>query len=73
MNITEDMVKEIILEVLQEMQRDGRSKAVQGKSVPPLQFREVGEAKPGTNRNKLKKTGCGYILHEDLRKLSAHG
>jgi hypothetical protein len=27
----------------------------------------------GSNRNKLKKTATGDILHEDLRKQSAHG
>jgi len=53
MNITEDMVREIILEVLQEMQRDGGSKAVQAGSLTPLQFREVGAAKPGANRNEV--------------------
>jgi propanediol dehydratase medium subunit len=53
MNITEDMVKEIILEVLQEMQKEGRSTAVQEQDAPPLQFREVGTAKPGTNRNEV--------------------
>jgi len=53
MNITEDMVKEIILEVLQEMQRAGRSTSGQEVNVAPLQFREVGAAKPGTNRNEV--------------------
>jgi propanediol dehydratase medium subunit len=53
MNITEDMVKEIILEVLQEMQKDGRAAAVQKPEAPALRFREVGEAKPGTNRNEV--------------------
>jgi len=32
------------------------------------QFHEI-----GSNRNKLKKTATGDILHEDLRKQSAHG
>lgn len=53
MNITEDMVKEIILEVLQEMQKEGRAATVQKPEVPALRFREVGEAKPGTNRNEV--------------------
>jgi len=53
MNITEDMVKGIILEVLQQMQGEGRSKSGQGVNVPPLQFREVGVAKPGTDRNEV--------------------
>ncbi len=33
----------------------------------------AGSGEIGPNRNKLKKTGCGYILHENLRKLSWHG
>jgi len=53
MNITEDMVKEIILEVLQQMQKEGRSSPAQGLSFPPLQFREVGAAKSGTDRNEV--------------------
>jgi propanediol dehydratase medium subunit len=53
MNITEDMVKGIILEVLREMQKDGSSITAQQGSVPPLQFRESGEAKLGTNRNEV--------------------
>jgi len=53
MNITEDMVKEIILEVLQQMQRAGRSDPSQAASFPPLQFREVGAAKSGTDRNEV--------------------
>lgn len=53
MNITEDMVKEIILEVLQEMQKDGGATAVRKPEAPALRLREVGEAKPGTNRNEV--------------------
>ena len=53
MNITEEMVKEIILEVLQQMQGEGRSKSGKEENVPPLQFKEVGAAKPGTDRNEV--------------------
>lgn len=53
MNITEDMVKDIILEVLQEMQKGAGSKSLQDEHVPPLQFREVGAAKSGTDRNEV--------------------
>jgi propanediol dehydratase medium subunit len=35
------------------MQKEGRSTAVQEQDAPPLQFREVGTAKPGTNRNEV--------------------
>jgi len=53
MNITEDMVKEVILEVLQQMQGGGESAVTLQKDVPPLQLREVGEARPGTDRNEV--------------------
>jgi propanediol dehydratase medium subunit len=53
MNITEDMVKEIILEVLQQMQGGGESAITLQKDAPPLQLREEGEARPGTDRNEV--------------------
>ncbi|UCD31006.1 MAG: propanediol/glycerol family dehydratase medium subunit [Nitrospirota bacterium] len=53
MNITEDMVKEIILEVLKEMQGDEKTAARQAGSAPQLQFQELGTAKVGTNRNEV--------------------
>ena len=53
MNISEEMVKEIILEVLQQMQREGGTPARQEEHVPPLSFREIGTAKPGTDRNEV--------------------
>ncbi len=53
MNITEDMVKEIILEVLKEMQGDEKVAAKQAGSAPQLQFQELGTAKVGTNRNEV--------------------
>jgi propanediol dehydratase medium subunit len=53
MNISEEMVKEIILEVLQQMQKEGGTPARQEEHVPPLSFREIGAAKPGTDRNEV--------------------
>lgn len=53
MNISEDMVKEIILEVLQQMQKGGEPSARREEQVSPLSFREIGEAKPGSDRNEV--------------------
>jgi propanediol dehydratase medium subunit len=53
MNITEDMVKEIILEVLKEMQGDEKTAARQAGSAPQLKYQEFGTAKVGTNRNEV--------------------
>jgi propanediol dehydratase medium subunit len=47
------MVREIILEVLQQMQKEGGTPAPQEEHVPPLSFREIGAAKPGTDRNEV--------------------
>ncbi len=53
MNITEDIVKEIIIEVLKEMQGDEKTAAGQAGSAPQLQFQELGTAKVGKNRNEV--------------------
>jgi propanediol dehydratase medium subunit len=53
MNISEDMVKEIIREVFQQMQGAEAPAANQVAQAVPLQFREIGEAKPGTNKNEV--------------------
>ena len=54
MNISEEMVKEVIAEVLQQMQGGGIPAATQvKKQASALQFRELGDAKPGTNRNEV--------------------
>jgi propanediol dehydratase medium subunit len=53
MNISEEMVKEIILEVLQQMQKGGGTPTRQEERVAPLSFREIGAAKPGTDRNEV--------------------
>jgi propanediol dehydratase medium subunit len=52
MNISEAMVKQVILEVLQQMQTNGKA-VPQDVQVPPLSFNELGTAKPGTDRNEV--------------------
>jgi len=51
MNISEEVVKEIILEVLQQMQ--GEKKAVSAEAASPLNFKELGPAARGTDRNEV--------------------
>jgi propanediol dehydratase medium subunit len=53
MNISEDMVKEIILEVLQQMQKEGKPAAGGGMDAPALAFRETGEATAGSDRKEV--------------------
>ena len=53
MDISEEMVKKIIIEVLQQMQGEGQAGTAQEEDVPALQFSEIGEAKPGTERNEI--------------------
>jgi len=53
MNISEDMVKEIIREVFQQMQGTEAPAANQVTQAVPLQFSEIGDAKPGTDRNEV--------------------
>ena len=52
MNISEAMVKQVILEVLQQMQSNGKA-VRQDVQVSPLSFNELGTAKPGTDRNEV--------------------
>jgi len=53
MNISEQMIKEIILEVLQQMQQEGKSTALKGADARPISFKDVGEARTGTNRSEV--------------------
>ncbi len=53
MKISENMVKGIIIEVLQQMQGNGKSEIGQTKKAAPLQFRDIGEAKAGMDRNEV--------------------
>jgi propanediol dehydratase medium subunit len=52
MNISEAMVKQVILEVLQQMQTNGKTVRLDVQ-VAPLSFNELGTAKPGTDRNEV--------------------
>ena len=53
MKITEEMVKEIILEVLQQMQKTGASTAQAPSQAGPLDISETGDAKTGTDKNEV--------------------
>jgi propanediol dehydratase medium subunit len=54
MKITEEMVREIIIEVLKQSGASGGKQTPAGKEAPPpLSFSEKGEAKTGTNRNEV--------------------
>ena len=53
MKITEDMVKEIILEVMQQMLPAGTPVAVQQRQAGPLNLREVGNAVAGKDKNEV--------------------
>lgn len=52
MQISEDMVRQIILEVLQQTPETGQPKRSE-ETVPQLSFREIGTAKVGTDRNEV--------------------
>ena len=83
MDISEEMVKKIIIEVLQQMQGEGQAGTGQEEDVPALQFSEIGEAKPGTERNEIvigvppsfgtvmTKTIIGIPHREVLKELMA--
>jgi propanediol dehydratase medium subunit len=53
MKISEELVREVILEVLQQMGGTGKSPSGRQENVPPVQFRETGAAQPGTNRHEV--------------------
>ncbi|MBW1979612.1 MAG: propanediol/glycerol family dehydratase medium subunit [Deltaproteobacteria bacterium] len=83
MDISEEMVKEIIIEVLQQMQGEKASTATADVEFPAVEFREIGEAKPGTDRNEvvigippafgraMTKTIIGIPHKEVLREVMA--
>jgi propanediol dehydratase medium subunit len=83
MDISEEMVKKIIIEVLQQMQGEGQAGTGQEEEVPALKFSEIGDAKPGTERNEIvigvppsfgtamTKTIIGIPHQEVLRELMA--
>lgn len=83
MNISEEMVKQIIIEVLDQMQVTEGIGLNPDEDVPPVDMTETGEAKPGTDRNEvvigvspafgnmMTKTIIGIPHREVLRELKA--
>jgi Dehydratase medium subunit len=53
MNISQDLIKEIILDVLREMQEGEIKTGNPSAAAPKLQFKDIGEAKSGANRNEV--------------------
>jgi propanediol dehydratase medium subunit len=53
MNISKEMVRQIILEVLQQMQGSQQTAKSREGDVLPLQFAEMGKAEPGTTRHEV--------------------
>lgn len=53
MNISQDMIKEIILDVLREMRGGELKTENRSSAASKLQFQDIGEAKSGTNRNEV--------------------
>lgn len=53
MNISQDKIKEIILDVLREMQGDETKTDDRPSVASKLQFKDIGAAKSGTNRNEV--------------------
>lgn len=53
MKITEEMVKEVILEVLQQMQETGSSPTPAATQAKPLEIREIGDAQIGTDKKEI--------------------
>ena len=50
MQITEELVRQIILDVLQQSPTEGQPPTRQDVQVPPLSFKELGTAKTGTDQ-----------------------
>jgi len=53
MNISQDMIKEIIVDVLREMRGGELKTENRSSAASKLQFQDIGEAKSGTNRNEV--------------------
>ena len=53
MKITEEMVRNIILEVIKEMEGSASRGGGKEPSAAPLRFQERGEAKPGTDKREV--------------------
>jgi propanediol dehydratase medium subunit len=53
MKISEDLVREVVLEVLQQMEGTGTGGGLQVGDGPAVQFKETGVAQPGTTRHEV--------------------
>ncbi|MBM3299199.1 MAG: hypothetical protein FJY85_04515, partial [Deltaproteobacteria bacterium] len=53
MDISKELVREIILEVLRQMQGSKQSATSREEDVSPLQFKELGKAESGTSRHEV--------------------
>ena len=54
MQVTEDLVRQVILDVLGAMGGDAKpANGVKPADAAPLNFRELGTAKTGTDRNEV--------------------
>jgi len=53
MEISKELVREIILEVLRQAEGEPAPAGGNGAEVPPLRFRDVGPANRGTNRHEV--------------------
>jgi len=83
MKVTEEMIREIILEVLRDMEGDGRSANSGGEVSTPLEFKQIGSAKQGMDKNEvvvaippafgtvMTKTIIGIPHRQVLREITA--
>jgi propanediol dehydratase medium subunit len=53
MDISKDLVREIILEILRQTDGSAGGTSGDGAEVPPLRFRDIGPAERGTNRHEV--------------------
>ena len=53
MKVTEEMIREIILEVLRDMEGGGRPASADGEGSTPLEFKLIGPAKQGMDKNEV--------------------
>lgn len=74
MKITENMVKEIILEVLQQMQGDQKPFSP-AQTAPPLTLKEIGDASVGQDRNEVVigiPPAFGTVMTQTIIKIPHH-
>ena len=53
MRVTEEMIREIILGVLRDMEAGGGSVSAEGECSTPLEFKLIGPAKQGMDKNEV--------------------